>query len=84
MDETVIEVILSSDVSSIILHKSDAAYAEYLLIYNSFGKDNTNDTKEAIEQIYHQLRNADFPDEKTARETVENHFLAVKDIPWVR
>ncbi|MCT4696983.1 MAG: DNA-directed RNA polymerase subunit beta [Candidatus Cardinium sp.] len=78
LDEAVIEVILSAQVASIILHKSEAVYADYHLVYNSFGKDSTNDTKEAIEQIYRQLRNAEAPDEQTAREVVESLFFSSK------
>ncbi|CCM10115.1 DNA-directed RNA polymerase subunit beta [Cardinium endosymbiont cEper1 of Encarsia pergandiella] len=78
LDEAVIEVILSSGVPSVILHHSEAAPADYHLIYNTFGKDSTNDTKEAIEQIYRQLRNAEAPDEQTARETVESLFFSSK------
>ncbi|WP_114910410.1 DNA-directed RNA polymerase subunit beta [Cardinium endosymbiont of Sogatella furcifera] len=78
LDEAVIEVILSAEVASIILHKSEAVYADYHLVYNSFGKDTTNDTKEAIEQIYRQLRNAEAPDEQTAREVVESLFFSSK------
>ncbi|WP_419241913.1 DNA-directed RNA polymerase subunit beta [Cardinium endosymbiont of Nabis limbatus] len=78
LDEGVIETILSFDVPSIILHKSEAVYADYHLVYNSFGKDSTNDTKEAIGQIYRQLRNAEPPDEQTARETVESLFFSSK------
>lgn len=78
LDEAAIEVILSSGLPSIILHKAEAAYADYHLVYNTFGKDSTNDTKEAIEQIYRQLRNAEAPDEQTARETVESLFFSSK------
>lgn len=78
LDEASIEVILSSGVSSIVLHKSEAVYADYHLVYNTFSKDSTNDTKDAIEQIYRQLRNAEAPDEQTARETVESLFFSSK------
>ncbi|WP_339044780.1 DNA-directed RNA polymerase subunit beta [Cardinium endosymbiont of Tipula unca] len=78
LDEAAIEVVLSAGVGSIVLHKSDAVHADYHVIYNTFTKDSTNDTKEAIEQIYRQLRNAEAPDEQTARETVESLFFSSK------
>lgn len=78
IDQESVEIILSAGVSSVVLHKSDSVYADYHVIYNTFVKDSTNDTKEAIEQIYRQLRNAEAPDEQTARETVEALFFSSK------
>ena len=78
LDEASIELILSSGASSIILYKSDAICVDYHVICNTISKDSVNNTKEAIEQIYRQLRNAEAPDEQTARETVEGLFFSSK------
>ena len=78
LDEAIIELILSSQVHAVVLHKSDSVYADYQIVYNTFAKDVAHDTKEAIEQIYRQLRNADAPDEQIARETVEALFFSSK------
>ncbi|WP_260215029.1 DNA-directed RNA polymerase subunit beta [Candidatus Cardinium hertigii] len=78
LDEASIEMVLSSGVSSVFLHKSDAVYADYNVIYNTFNKDSANDTKEAIEQIYRQLRNTEAPDWQIARDTVEGLVFSSK------
>ncbi|TDG95456.1 DNA-directed RNA polymerase subunit beta [Cardinium endosymbiont of Culicoides punctatus] len=78
LDEASIEVLLSSGVNTVNLYKLDAAHTDYHVIYNTFAKDSTNDTKEAIGQIYRQLRNAEAPDQQTARETVEGLFFSSK------
>jgi len=78
LDESTLELILSSGVSFIVLHKSDANVADYSILYNTLIKDTVNDTEEAIVQIYRQLRNSEPPDEQTARETVEGLFFSSK------
>ncbi len=78
LDEVAIETIIASGVDAVILHKEGPDYSDYQLVYNTLSKDNTNDTKEAIAQIYRQLRNAEAPDEQTARETVEALFFSSK------
>ena len=73
-----LEVIQSSGVSSVILHKEDINTGEYSIIYNTLHKDNSNSEKEALEQIYRQLRNVEAPDEQTAREVIQNLFFSDK------
>ncbi len=73
-----IETILTSGVKSIILHRDDVNIADYAIIYNTLHKDNSNSEKEAVEQIYRQLRNTEAPDEQTARDIIQNLFFSDK------
>ncbi|GAB3169963.1 DNA-directed RNA polymerase subunit beta [Telluribacter humicola] len=73
-----IEVIVESGQKSVILHKEDMNVADYNIIYNTLQKDSSNSEKEAVEQIYRQLRNAEAPDEQTAREVIQSLFFSDK------
>ncbi len=73
-----IELIVESGSKSVILHKEDVNIADYQIIYNTLQKDNSNSEKEAVEQIYRQLRNTEAPDEATAREVIQNLFFSDK------
>lgn len=73
-----IEQILDSGVKSIILHKKDINTADYTIIYNTLQKDTSNSEKEAVEHIYRQLRNAEPPDEETARGIIDKLFFSDK------
>ena len=73
-----IQIILDSGVSSIILHKDDVNVTDYSIIYNTLQKDNSNSEKEAVEQIYRQLRNTEAPDEQTARDIIQSLFFSDK------
>ncbi|WP_262918544.1 DNA-directed RNA polymerase subunit beta [Telluribacter sp. SYSU D00476] len=73
-----IEVIVDSGQKSVILHKEDMNVADYNIIYNTLQKDSSNSEKEAVEQIYRQLRNAEAPDEQTAREVIQSLFFSDK------
>jgi DNA-directed RNA polymerase subunit beta len=78
IEEEDIATILSSGSKSIIVHRKDVNIAEYSIIYNTLQKDNSNSEKEAVEQIYRQLRNTDAPDEQTARDIIHNLFFSDK------
>ncbi len=73
-----IEPIIESGVKTIILHKEDINLSDYELIYNTLQKDTTNSEKEAVEFIYRLLRNADPPDDETARGMIEKLFFSDK------
>ncbi|MFN8353150.1 MAG: DNA-directed RNA polymerase subunit beta [Spirosomataceae bacterium] len=73
-----IETIMDSGVKSIILHREDANVADYNIIYNTLQKDSSNSEKEAVEQIYRQLRNTEAPDEQTARDIIQSLFFSDK------
>lgn len=73
-----IDLIANSGVKTILLHKEDAANADYSVIFNTLQKDTANNEKEAVEYIYRQLRNAEPPDEETARGIIEKLFFSDK------
>ncbi|EAY28136.1 DNA-directed RNA polymerase subunit beta [Microscilla marina] len=73
-----IDTIVDSGVKSIIVHRDDVNVTDYSIIYNTLQKDNSNSEKEALEQIYRQLRNTEAPDEQTAREIIQSLFFSDK------
>jgi DNA-directed RNA polymerase subunit beta len=73
-----IDTILESGQKSVIMHREDMNVADYNIIYNTLQKDSSNSEKEAVEQIYRQLRNAEAPDEQTAREVIQSLFFSDK------
>ncbi|MFK2819770.1 DNA-directed RNA polymerase subunit beta [Flavobacteriaceae sp. LMIT009] len=76
LDKENIEEILEAGVKTILLHKEDGHSGDYAIIYNTLQKDPTNSEKEAVEHIYRQLRNAEPPDEETARGIIEKLFFS--------
>ena len=78
LTEEHIPTILDSGVQSILLHKEDTNTNDYAIIFNTLQKDSSNSEKEAVEYIYHQLRNADPADEASAREVITNLFFSEK------
>ncbi len=75
---TDIDLIIESGQKSVILHREDMNVADYNIIYNTLQKDSSNSEKEAVEQIYRQLRNTEAPDEQTAREVIQSLFFSDK------
>ncbi len=73
-----IDTILESSADKIILHREDINITDFAIIYNTLQKDNCNSEKEAVEQIYRQLRNTEAPDESTAREVIHSLFFSDK------
>ncbi|MEK9755497.1 MAG: DNA-directed RNA polymerase subunit beta [Bacteroidota bacterium] len=71
-----IDQIIDADVKTILIHKEDSQNADYAIIYNTLQKDQTNTEKEAVEYIYRQLRNAEPPDEETARGIIDKLFFS--------
>ena len=78
LTEEHIEKILSLDVKSILIKTEDKDGIDYSVIYNTLKKDTANNAKEACEYIYRQLRNAEPPDEETARSIIEKLFFSEK------
>ena len=81
--ETVLEKqhiaeILESGTSTILLHREDSNQIDYTIIYNTLQKDPSNSEKEAVLYIYRQLRNAEPPDDSTARDAINNLFFSEK------
>ena len=71
-----IEEIIEAGAKTILLHKEDNQQADYAIIHNTLQKDPTNSEKEAVEHIYRQLRNAEPPDEETARGIIDKLFFS--------
>ena len=71
-----IEEILETGSKTILLHKEDNQTGDYAIIHNTLQKDPTNSEKEAVEHIYRQLRNAEPPDEETARGIIDKLFFS--------
>ena len=76
IDKDNVEEIIEANVKSILLHKEDANQGDYAIIHNTLQKDPTNSEKEAVEHIYRQLRNAEPPDEETARGIIDKLFFS--------
>ncbi|MFK8297619.1 DNA-directed RNA polymerase subunit beta [Capnocytophaga cynodegmi] len=76
LDKDNIEEILEADVKTILLHKEDSQATDDTIIHNTLQKDPTNSEKEAVEHIYRQLRNAEPPDEETARGIIDKLFFS--------
>jgi len=78
LTEEHIEKILELDIKSILIKAEDKDGIDYSVIYNTLKKDTANNAKEACEYIYRQLRNAEPPDEETARSIIEKLFFSEK------
>src|SRR6056300_854605 len=76
LDKEHTEEILDAEVNTILLHKEDIASSDFAIIHNTLQKDPTNTEKEAVEHIYRQLRNAEPPDEETARGIIDKLFFS--------
>lgn len=76
LDKDNVEEIIEADVKTVLLHKEDNNQADYAIIHNTLQKDPTNSEKEAVEHIYRQLRNAEPPDEETARGIIDKLFFS--------
>ena len=78
LEEEHIQEILDSGVANILLHKENVNSSDYSIIFNTLQKDTSNSEKEAIHYIYRQLRNAEPPDDASAREVITNLFFSEK------
>jgi DNA-directed RNA polymerase subunit beta len=78
LEDDHIEEIIDSGAKTILLHKEDQNLSDYAIIYNTLQKDPCNSEKEAVVHIYRQLRNAEPPDEATARDVIDKLFFSDK------
>ncbi|MDE5928922.1 MAG: DNA-directed RNA polymerase subunit beta, partial [Muribaculaceae bacterium] len=78
LDEEHIQSIIESGEKTILLHKEEFSGSDYSIIFNTLQKDTSNSEKEAVVYIYRQLRNAEPPDEASAREVIQNLFFSDK------
>ena len=78
LTEENIEKILELNIKTILVTTEDKDGIDYSVIYNTLKKDTANNAKEAVEYIYRQLRNAEPPDEETARGIIDKLFFSDK------
>ena len=78
LTEEHIQPILDSGATFILVHKDDVNSNDYEIIHNTFQKDMTNSEKEAVQHIYRLLRNAEPPDDNSAKEVIQNLFFSEK------
>ncbi len=76
IEEKHIDQIIETGAETILLHREDQSQSDYAIIYNTLQKDTCNSEKEAVLQIYRQLRNAEPPDEATARDVIDKLFFS--------
>ncbi len=73
-----VDLIIDSGVKTILIHNDSTDIADFGIIFNTLQKDPANSEKEAVEFIYRLLRNAEPPDEETARGIIEKLFFSDK------
>jgi DNA-directed RNA polymerase subunit beta len=73
-----VDEIIDSGAKTILLHKDVPNINDFAIIYNTLQKDPCNSEKEAVMHIYRQLRNAEPPDETTARDVIDKLFFSDK------
>ncbi len=83
LEEEHIQKIVDSGVKTILLHSEaerdeNDRISDYSVIFKTLEKDTCNSEKEAVEYIYRQLRNAEPPDEETARGIIDKLFFSDK------
>ena len=83
LEDEHIQRIVDSGVKTILLHREverdeNDRVSDYSVIFNTLQKDTCNSEKEAVEYIYRQLRNAEPPDEETARGIIDKLFFSDK------
>ena len=76
--DEVIEKILASGEKTILVERDNANATDFNIITQTLGKDPTKTEIEAIHHIYRQLRNAEPPDDASAREVISNLFFSEK------
>jgi len=78
LEDDHIDLIVDADVKTVLLHKENLNAADHAIIYNTLQKDPSNSEIEAVEHIYRILRNAEPPDEETARGIIDKLFFSDK------
>ena len=78
LGEEHIDLILQSGEKTIMLDSDNNGGSDYSIIFSTLEKDHTSTELEAIQHIYRQLRNAEPPDDASAREAIYNLFFSEK------
>ncbi|MCD4664776.1 MAG: DNA-directed RNA polymerase subunit beta, partial [Bacteroidales bacterium] len=76
LESSHIDEIFDSGVKTVLLHRDETTATDFSIIFNTLQKDTANSEKEAVEFIYRQLRNAEPPDEETARGIIDKLFFS--------
>lgn len=76
LEDEHIDQIVDANIKTILLHREDINSTDFGIIYNTLQKDPSNSEKEAVEHIYRQLRNAEPPDQETARGIIDKLFFS--------
>ncbi|MCL2417449.1 MAG: DNA-directed RNA polymerase subunit beta [Bacteroidales bacterium] len=78
LEEKHIDMIADAGIKTILIHNTKEDQIDHSVIFNTLQKDAANNSKEAVEYIYRQLRNAEPPDEETARGIIDKLFFSDK------
>lgn len=78
LEDSHIDLIVDAGIKTILIHSEESQAIDYSIIFNTLQKDTANSEKEAVEYIYRQLRNAEPPDEETARGIIDKLFFSDK------
>ncbi len=78
LEDQHIDQIIDAGIKTILVHREESLATDYSIIFNTLQKDTANSEKEAVEYIYRQLRNAEPPDEETARGIIDKLFFSDK------
>jgi DNA-directed RNA polymerase subunit beta len=76
LEDEHIDQIVDANIKTVLLHREDISSTDFGIIYNTLQKDPSNSEKEAVEHIYRQLRNAEPPDQETARGIIDKLFFS--------
>lgn len=78
LENSHIDNIVDSGSKTILLHKENILKSDYAIIYNTLQKDPCDTERDAVMYIYRQLRNADAPDDATAKDVIDKLFFSDK------
>ncbi|GAB6123243.1 DNA-directed RNA polymerase subunit beta [Dysgonomonas termitidis] len=78
LDKDHLDLIVDSNIASILLHKDTQNISDFAIIYNTLQKDPSNSEIDAVRHIYRQLRSAEPADDTSAREVINNLFFSEK------
>ena len=82
IDEDILEIILDSNVSTILIRKDNGNSSDYSTIFNTLMKDTSNSESEAVTYIYRQLRNAAPADYASAKESSTTSSSVTSATTW--
>ncbi len=67
-----------SGIKTVLIRTEQRDGIDYTIIYNTLKKDTSDSTIDAARKIYNKIRNAEPPDDETARSMVDNLFFSEK------